>query len=165
MQTTHHTIVRERYAITLNIGQDNNGICAPRVDAAFRAKRYSHLVSVAFRNTPFAVKPDTNLLLAEGIPGVNCNVTEPTDILSFDLVRKGGLPGDIETALRLALSRLCHDTTQGAIAATFEDVNPAGTHKGGILEGPQADKWGGDFNPDHFLPYRASVNNPAAAFA
>lgn len=182
----HH----QRIAVTLNIGLVGNpysGLTQPQ-----RAKAYAgdivDLLTACGDLAPlhWHASQNTNVLLQTYIPADDKynarvsrdhlvmwseKVTEPTDVVHFDI--EPTIRGLVtsEQAVRSLTARLAVHLCQGAIAATFADegardisIRDEGALIVGILAGERAKEWGGEWNKAHFQRFNASVDNIPARF-
>lgn len=182
----HH----QRVAVVLNIGLADNPYSG--LSQALRAKCYAgdivDLLAAHGDLLPlnWRVSQNTNVLLQTYVPADDQynarvsrdqlvmwseKVTEPTDVIAFDIEPCFGSKTTTEQAVRSLTARLAIHLNQGAIAATYADEGARdisnrdeGALIVGILAGERAHDWGGNWDKAHFQRFNASVDNIAAKF-
>lgn len=184
----HH----QRIAVTLNIGLVGNPYSGLTQSA--RAKAYAGdikgLLNVGFTLLPllWRVSQDTNVLLQTYVtpayaelppchkdPRVRDQlvmwsekVTEPTDVIHFDIEPAPDTICDARNAVHVLAYRLALALSQEAIAASYRDEGArdiSTREQGELIAGPKAQDWNdGVFNPAYFQRFNASVDNIAARF-
>lgn len=149
---------QDRYAVVLNVGLLGSPV--EKVDITTRARIYAELLQIAMVGQGLYVWPQTNILVAQ-YASENSNVTEPTDVLKFDV---GPQWGDTGAALKVVVNRVAEALSQDSIAGTYADITEGGTQKGAFLVGPKPETSGGLFDITAFEDGNSGVEFDAAAF-
>lgn len=151
----------ERYGVNINIGLTGNHAASYSTEKRLLAYR----AALRDRDTGIKLRPSSNLLLAHIAPRtfqgpLGHYPGEPTDVLSFDVVRNYGDPA---THIRHMAYQLSASLGQDCVAV--EAVDEA-TGKVILRElvGPLADSWG-DFQPDLFVSFGLADQRATASAA
>lgn len=168
-----------RYALTLNVGLGDNPFRA--YGGAARVKFYAEAITNALAHVGLKPQPDTALLLQSFKPeGAtlyvgdlwSSRVTEPTDVLHFDVTGPGfssAIAGaELHRLLSEAVTYLANATGQKAIAARWVDEGARDTAtatRGEGLFGTDTKAWGDSFDAAHFEPYWSQRDSFARLFA
>lgn len=187
-----HAQHHQRFAVTLDIGLVGNPYSG--LTQTQRAKAYAGDIIAMLTGsddlTPldYRASPETNVLLQTYVTAHKTpeslkvlketarhplvmwseHVTEPTDVIHFDIEPLPGSDHDTARAIRALTYRLALLLSQEAIAATYRDEGArdiSTREQGELIAGPKAIDWNnGVFNPAYFQRFNASVDNIAARF-